>query len=55
MVAVVVKFDIINLSRYPLQKIKTPILSAVVPKLIMVETIDSSLMDQNQKNSSNLT
>jgi hypothetical protein len=49
MEAVVQKFDIFNLCRYQLQIITPPSQSAVVPKVLMMWTIDSSLMDQNQK------
>ena len=49
MEAVLVKFDIFNLSRYQLQKIIPPSHYGVVPKLIMVWTKDSSLMDKFQQ------
>jgi hypothetical protein len=41
--------DILNLSRYQLQIILPPSQLAEVPKLRMMWTIDSSLMDQNQQ------
>jgi hypothetical protein len=43
MEAVLLKFDILNLSRYQFQRIIPPSRSAVVPKVIMMWTIDSSL------------
>jgi hypothetical protein len=51
MEVVLLKFDILNLSRYQLQ-IRIPPSqwhSTVVPKLIMILAIDSSFMDQNQQ------
>ena len=48
MEAVLVKFDILNVSRFQLQKIIPPSHYGVVPKLIMVWTTDSSLIGQNQ-------
>jgi type III secretion system FlhB-like substrate exporter len=47
MEVVLLKFDILNLSRYKLQTRIPPSHSTVVPKLIMILAIDSSLMDQN--------
>jgi hypothetical protein len=49
MEAVVAQCDILNLSRYQLQIKIPPSHSTVVPKLIMMWTIDSSLTDQNQQ------
>jgi hypothetical protein len=49
MEAVVAQCDILNLSRYQLQIKIPPSHSTVVPKFIMMWTIDSSLMDQNQQ------
>jgi hypothetical protein len=46
---VLLKFDILNLSRYQLQIRIPPSQSAVVPKLIMILAIVSSLIDQNQQ------
>jgi len=49
MEALLVKFDIRNLSRYLLPKIPAPTHYTVVPKLIMEWAQASSLMDQNQE------
>jgi hypothetical protein len=47
MEAVLLNFDILNLSSFQLQIIIPPSQSAVVPKLIMMWTIDSSLMEND--------
>jgi len=47
--AVLVKFDVLNLSTHQLQRIIPPRGSGVVPKLKMVRTKDRSLMDQYQQ------
>ena len=49
MEALVVKFDILNLSRYQLQKITAQSHSDVVPKLIVVWAPLYILTDQNQE------
>ena len=49
MKAVLLKFDILKLSRYQLQRIIPPSHNGVVPKLIMVWTQDSTLMDPNKQ------
>jgi hypothetical protein len=49
MEGVVLQCDILNLSRYQLQITIPPHKSTVVPKLIRMWTIYSSLMDQNQQ------
>jgi len=45
--AILEKFDILNLSTYQLQKITAPSHSGVVPKFIMMWTVDSALMNTN--------
>jgi hypothetical protein len=45
MEAVLLNFDILNLSRYQLQITTPPSQSAVVPKFIMTWTIDSQFFD----------
>jgi len=54
MEAVLVKFDILSLSNYQLQKLIPPSHSGVVPKLIMMWTVGSTLMDPNPVNLSDL-
>ena len=55
MEALLVKFDIHNLSRYQLPNKTAPSHYTVVPKLIMVWEKASSLTDQNQVIISNQT
>jgi hypothetical protein len=49
MKALVVECGRLNLTRYQLHITIPPCESTVVPKLIRMWTIDSSLMDQNQQ------
>ena len=49
MEALLVKFDILNLSAYQLPKIPAPSHYTVVPKLVMEWAQASSLTDQNKK------
>jgi hypothetical protein len=44
---VVVKFYILNFSKYQMQRKIPPSPSGVVPKLKVMWTVDNSLMDQN--------
>jgi len=49
MEALLLKFDILNLSRYKLQKITAPSHYTVVPKLLMMWAQASSFTDQNNE------
>jgi len=55
MEAVLMKFDILSLSNYQFQKLIPPRQSGVVPKVIMIWTVDLTLMDPNPGNLSNLS